>query len=228
MSVQIDSLWKFQKSGSTLINGLLFYAQLDESSGNAYDEIGPLTGTASNITYTESGKIGRCFTFNGSSSVVNFGDNIEPTTAISIFAWIKATSLSTETAIVYKTDYSTGWCGYRLTVGSSGYLGFLLGDNTGGLLDITYGTGLANSAWRFVGATWDGSTAYMWIDTGKRSGASWTSTIVHLSTNLCLGSSSSAMWWPGEIDEVGIWNRALTDSEVTELYNSGAGKTYPF
>jgi hypothetical protein len=32
----------------------------------------------------------------------------------------------------------------------------------------------------------------------------------------------------GEIDEVGVWNRALTGAEITSLYNAGAGKTYPF
>lgn len=32
----------------------------------------------------------------------------------------------------------------------------------------------------------------------------------------------------GTIDEVGIWNRSLTAQEVTDLYNGGAGFTYPF
>ena len=31
----------------------------------------------------------------------------------------------------------------------------------------------------------------------------------------------------GIIDEVGFWNRELTSSEVTDLYNSGAGLAYP-
>ena len=30
------------------------------------------------------------------------------------------------------------------------------------------------------------------------------------------------------IDETGIWNRALTDAEITQLYNAGTGKFYPF
>lgn len=31
-----------------------------------------------------------------------------------------------------------------------------------------------------------------------------------------------------DMDEVGIWNRVLTEAEVTELYNGGAGLAYPF
>ena len=32
----------------------------------------------------------------------------------------------------------------------------------------------------------------------------------------------------GMIDEVGVWDRALSQEEITSLYNAGAGKTYPF
>lgn len=33
--------------------------------------------------------------------------------------------------------------------------------------------------------------------------------------------------WCGYVDEVGVWDRALADAEITNLYNSGAGKFYP-
>jgi uncharacterized protein len=32
----------------------------------------------------------------------------------------------------------------------------------------------------------------------------------------------------GSVDEVGVWNRPLTATEISSLYNSGAAKTYPF
>ena len=38
---------------------------------------------------------------------------------------------------------------------------------------------------------------------------------------------TTARYYNGMIDEVGIWNRILTATEVTELYNSGSGKQYP-
>ncbi|GAH57001.1 unnamed protein product, partial [marine sediment metagenome] len=34
--------------------------------------------------------------------------------------------------------------------------------------------------------------------------------------------------WKGEIDEGGYWDRALTQEEITSLYNTGIGLTYPF
>jgi hypothetical protein len=32
----------------------------------------------------------------------------------------------------------------------------------------------------------------------------------------------------GKLDEVGVWDRALSQQEIISLYNAGAGKTYPF
>ena len=39
------------------------------------------------------------------------------------------------------------------------------------------------------------------------------------------GTQNSAL---AIMDEVGVWNRALSADEVTSLYNSGAGLQYPF
>jgi len=41
-------------------------------------------------------------------------------------------------------------------------------------------------------------------------------------------SGSPFTFWDGRIDETGIWNRQLTSAEITQLYNAGAGLTYPF
>lgn len=40
--------------------------------------------------------------------------------------------------------------------------------------------------------------------------------------------ASAGYYIDGQIDEIGMWTRGLSDDEVAELYNSGAGKFYPF
>jgi hypothetical protein len=49
-------------------------------------------------------------------------------------------------------------------------------------------------------------------------------------TELQLGAyyARSEPTFNGQLDEVGVWNRALSQADVTELYNGGAGFTYPF
>jgi hypothetical protein len=39
---------------------------------------------------------------------------------------------------------------------------------------------------------------------------------------------SNPLLLDGKLDEVGVWSRALSQAEITSLYNAGAGKTYPF
>jgi hypothetical protein len=39
---------------------------------------------------------------------------------------------------------------------------------------------------------------------------------------------SNPLLLDGKLDEVGIWSRALSQAEITSLYNAGAGKSYPF
>lgn len=45
---------------------------------------------------------------------------------------------------------------------------------------------------------------------------------------LYIGFNSSVYFLSGIVDEVGIWNKALSQSDVGSLYNGGAGITYPF
>ncbi len=42
------------------------------------------------------------------------------------------------------------------------------------------------------------------------------------------GPSSITYYINGKIDAVSVWDKELTESEVTDLYNSGAGKQYPY
>jgi hypothetical protein len=55
-----------------------------------------------------------------------------------------------------------------------------------------------------------------------------TSGIYTGSTQPFLLGNSYAGFFDGVIDEVGVWSRALTSEERTQLYNSGSGLSYPF
>jgi len=42
------------------------------------------------------------------------------------------------------------------------------------------------------------------------------------------GGDNQGLRSPSQLDALGIWNRALTDAEIAELYNAGTGKEHPF
>jgi hypothetical protein len=67
---------------------------------------------------------------------------------------------------------------------------------------------------------------------GAQSGATKTMTAITPTggtANFVLGNFiSNGAPYGGYIDEVGIWSKVLSDSEIVSLYNSGAGSQYPY
>jgi hypothetical protein len=91
---------------------------------------------------------------------------------------------------------------------------------------------LTNGTWFHVVARYTLSTKEfsVWFDgveqstqTGTKSGASDNSDDFKIGADA--GESGPTM--DGLIDEVGVWDRALTDTEIGELYNGGDGLAYP-
>jgi len=64
----------------------------------------------------------------------------------------------------------------------------------------------------------------------QRLSASQVTPCVFNNYDFALGKNlpTNSAGFPGTIDEVGVWNRVLTSSEVASLYNTGTGFQYPF
>ena len=75
--------------------------------------------------------------------------------------------------------------------------------------------------------TWNNSTATMWRDAANKAtksgsaGSSGTSTDVMTVGGYSNNPTSGTL--KGNLCELSIWNRVLSDDDITELYNSGAG-----
>ena len=104
--------YELASSGSSLLTGLLSAWKLDEVSGQALDSHGNIDSTSISVTYDANGKIGRCFTFNGSSNYVNFGDVLHLVSHLTISCWFKTTDVSSNyqgLVTNYDGDYDLGY-----------------------------------------------------------------------------------------------------------------------
>jgi hypothetical protein len=89
-------------------------------------------------------------------------------------------------------------------------------------------TGVADGNWHNVVVTDDGSGNLSFYFDGQLDGTSSFGSI-NFSKILSIGADVAGNEKiTGGVDEVGVWNRELTSGEVTFLYNSGSGLTYPF
>ncbi|MDD5688202.1 MAG: DUF2341 domain-containing protein, partial [Elusimicrobia bacterium] len=91
--------------------------------------------------------------------------------------------------------------------------------------DIVYGpTAIPLGKWTHLVGTFDGSYLKLYKD-GVVCGTSTISGTLCISTfSVRMGRSLSGNYFNGYIDEVGIWNRALSPEEIAVMYNSCAVK----
>ena len=166
------------------------------------------------------------------------GVNILPSglTQLSMAGWYNSTSvnffiLSASTGNSYSNS------GPFLSVGANGsavpQFGVFVNDN--GSQDNAAGTTEINDGnWHYVVGTWNqAGNITLYVDGTQVAQNSSSGNPINSAINFPLnvntnGDASYATGVSGQIDELGVWTRELSPSEVNELYNGGAGLTYPF
>ena len=149
----------------------------------------------------------------------------------SIQTWVKTTSTKAQSILV-KGDGDGAWeAGEKaLYIENAGYPWFVGYDN-----EYIPGTGLKvnDGLWHHIVATWDYSQgedgiAAIYVDSVKATvGTSYRAKTADNSTDrLYLGKAEAyeaQNYFDGNIDQVAIWNKALSALEVAALYNSSNG-----
>jgi hypothetical protein len=97
----------------------------------------------------------------------------------------------------------------------------------------TGSTSINNGNWYHVAMTWKRTDSLKVYVNGALDGSvSSSGNYANIPTqNLSINSNADGSFAAGTecvIDEVGIWSKELSTSEIASLYNSGAGKSYPF
>jgi len=200
-------------------SGCLAYWKLDETTGTLADSAtGSYDGTyVGTPTLGAAGIIGNAVTTTTAKyvncGVISVGD------ALSISAWGKMDAASNARIIISR------WYNNDSIITGSGK--FLFGIN-GTYVDSGVAT---DTAWHHFVGTYNkdaGSNQLkIYVDGIYKNAATLSSSVAYNAKIWGLGDDTfGSGTWPGLIDEVGIWNRALTQAEVTALYNGGAGLTY--
>ena len=213
LTSQLVGLWHLDEaSGSSTVT---------DSSGNGN------TGTVvSGTTLNTTGKVGTAATFNGSTGFIKIPNSATldtNPTQLSIAAW--AQTLTTNT---YKIIYSAGNAGsHSAQVWINGGTAELFGNNT----TLTSSKSVADGAWHHIVGVFNGTTGMLYVDGSLINSATMSISALGAYDNQIggqcagLGSTSCNALWNGSIDEVGVWSRALSATEVTQLYQRGANRT---
>ncbi len=166
-----------------------------------------------------NGKFGKALQFDGVNDYVEIseGNSLNITAQITVEAWVYSNN-GWNTIVAKDCPYNT-YKGYALGLTSSGRPIFRVGNGS------TYYTVIAvndiRNGWHHVVGTYDGSYLRIYVDgTEKASPVSFSGSIASTSVNVKIGIRPCAGYFNGTIDEIRIYNRALTEEEIKSIYKN--------
>ncbi|HWC29074.1 MAG TPA: LamG-like jellyroll fold domain-containing protein, partial [Dehalococcoidia bacterium] len=214
-------------TGSSGPAGLVAAYGFNETSGSTVGDASGSNnnGTISGATRTASGRYGRALSFDGSNDRVNINDSasLDLTSGMTIEAWVRPTTFSGWETVIMKerpgnlvyalyghSDLDRPWAEIGRSAGQVKTMGT---------------AALAANTWTHLAATYDGSMLRFYVNGVQVSSIATTGNIMTSTGALRIGGN--AVWgneyFAGLIDEVRIYNRALSAAEVQSDMNTPVG-----
>ena len=192
--------------------------------GNAVDQISGNNGTLVGNASYGPGEVGQAFVFDGVSGGVLLGNPASlQLQNFTIEAWIKRASTTTVSLTApnaWLFGYNNNGYGFGLWNDGRLYL------TKAGVDSIEVSTGITDINLHHVAITKNGSTVIFYVD-GVGYQPLVYNQVFSFTTSLGIGyiPGSAASSFLGLIDEMSVYNRALTAAEIQAIYNAGdAGK----
>jgi len=199
-------------------------------NGNANDESGNGnngTVNGASLTSDRSGNGNNAYSYDGVNDFIEVQNNssLNPTN-YTVSAWVNPSGFYLNNQddanyIVGKgNDYNQG--NYSLLYKSLNRKAY----GAIGVFNFVNTTSSINTGnWYNLISTWDGTNLKIYFNgILENTSVSNSINIGNSNENLFFGTMATNPTWPywlnGKIDDIGIWNRALTQQEITALYNS--------
>jgi fibronectin type 3 domain-containing protein len=208
--------------------GLVAAYAFDEGTGTVSVDATGLGHTVAlgGATWIASGHTGSALSFNGTSarSTIADANDLDLTSAMTLMAWVYPTVVPSgwRTVLHKETDR------FYLFAGSGG-----AGPAGGG----TFGSGNVNAygpsalpagAWSHLATTFDGATVRLYVNGALVTSAPATGGIGVSGSPLAIGGSAAyGEFFGGRIDDVRVYNRALSVSEIAQDMNTAVGSAPP-
>lgn len=225
---------------SSLIADLIAYYKLDEAGGNRADShTGGYTLTDNNTVLSAAGIINNAALFAAASSEYLSSSNaVFERNGDMFLTWSCWAYLGSKAAnrTIFSRDQVNGAGRNYLLLYNNGadrfaaYTFSAIGAITGNVVANALGSPAINTWYHIIlELDDDNNSLTIRINDSLEDSAGTTGTPIGSSgvSDFAIGNASSG-FMDGRVDEWGFWGRLLTATEKTNLYNGGAGLTYPF
>ena len=207
-------------AGNTIAE-LVGYWRFDEGAGTvAADSSGSgNNGTLNGVPQWVAGKLGGALDFDGSADYVEVphAASLSITDAITIAAWTNMrANASGEMAIVSKGGWAANDLPYELTEEAGGVIFWQFYDNEG--RDTCSPNSPSAGEWHHIAATYDGTIFKCYIDGVLGEEWAYTGKMPQNTASVTIGRRSrGGTFFNGMIDDVAIFNRALSADEIPNI-----------
>ena len=188
----------------------------DEGSGSTVTDASGNgnNGTIANATWAASGKYGKALQFNGTNALVTIPDSasLHLSSAMTLEAWVNPSTVNANWRdVIYKGNDN-----YYLEATSSNASRPDAGMIAGGSYADAFGTAaLPANTWSYLTETYDGSTLRLYVNGTQVASTAHTGAIATSTNPLQIGGDSLyGQYFAGLIDEVRVYNTALTATQI--------------
>jgi hypothetical protein len=222
------------------IGGLVGWWTMNEGTGtNVYDYSGNnYNGLSTNSVQWTNGIVQSCINFTGgNTNIIKCGNIANNPSSLSVLCWVywQITNNNKYYAVAKLENTATG-AGWAL--GAALKKTFFISQNPGGTVYYEIqSTNIVSAGWHHLAVSFSSPYSYtnaiLYLDGVVNSQLLQNGGIpssISNSVNLRIGSNELAAPgtvddnpWIGQIDDVRIYNRALSSNEILKLYNGGYG-----
>ena len=224
-ALSADEVQAHYKAGLDKL-GMVSYWALDENGGTtAYDSQSTNNGTLTNGPTWQSPSncvSGSCLSFDGSDDYVNIlnNDSLNPL-QITMEIWVKPNAILREDILHKIAADTNNRYGYHMEITASGLFSAWFGTYGPAYNQINSTTVAQAGQWYHVVVTYSNEQAYLFINGRQENYQTFANSYNYISTaNLTIGSGFTGNKFNGLIDEVRIYNRALSAEEIAQRYQA--------
>jgi len=238
------------QANSSLTDDLIMYWRMDEKEGDTlYDGVSSQNnGTAYNGVSIVKGKLGMAKSFNGAQYITKDNENDVDFdfNDFSVSFWMKSEKSSEWYVLMNKAnDWGErkeyyGWVIANAAKEGSGSdqntdLEFFI--NSGGIDKqnhiVARAENVFNDQWRHIVALKKGESISLYVDGDKKDQKDEVKQSVSVEKPFCIGALNDfedtlRYHYTGLIDDVAIWSRAISESEILTLYNDRKYEGIPY
>ena len=194
--------------------------KMDETEGSivhdtSENQLHGTLGSGSSSPTWVSGKISNALSFDGNDKV-SIGSTLFANSSFSISLWFNPSSLPAENSYIFSEGYSYTNTNY-ISLTSSGNLDFRIFSSQ----IATNNNPISPNNWYHLVTTYNGTTGYLYLNGNliKQNGASKRGSPDRCTIGIGTDNSNP---FSGSTDDIRIFNYALTQDQVKQIYNNGA------